>query len=189
MVAASRYDSNFGNAELVTNAAAYGIFLSITACLAFSISSATSSSSVSFFLGFHPSKRRTTRLSNGARLIPVIVLTAKSKVKFRRLFPLQVSMARRIYLGGKERNKHRSKRKKRHIGGVDKEMVLSLGERGGKVRSMHLPSVSAENLRPVLKAQIDAGCRRSDPGCCGPGARGGRRLTRLTSRISDRRCC
>jgi hypothetical protein len=43
-----------------------------------------------------------------------------------------------------------------HIGGVGKEMVFSLVERGGKVRSMHLPSVSADNLRPVLKAQIDA---------------------------------
>jgi transposase-like protein len=60
------------------------------------------------------------------------------------------------YIGGKERNKHRSKRDKKHIGGVGKEMVFSLVERGGKVRSMHLPSVSADNLRPVLKAQIDA---------------------------------
>jgi hypothetical protein len=60
------------------------------------------------------------------------------------------------YIGGKERNKHRSKRNKDHIGGVGKEMVFSLVERGGKVRSMHLPSVSAENLRPVLEAQIDA---------------------------------
>jgi transposase-like protein len=60
------------------------------------------------------------------------------------------------YVGGKERNKHRSKRDKKHIGGVGKEMVFSLVERGGKVRSMHLPSVSAGNLRPILKAQIDA---------------------------------
>jgi hypothetical protein len=60
------------------------------------------------------------------------------------------------YIGGKERNKHRSKRNKKHIGSVGKEMVFALVERGGKVRSMHLPSVSAENLRPVLEAQIDA---------------------------------
>ena len=60
------------------------------------------------------------------------------------------------YVGGNERNKHRSKRDKKHIGGVGKEMVFSLVERGGKVRSMHLPSVSADNLRPILKAQIDA---------------------------------
>lgn len=60
------------------------------------------------------------------------------------------------YVGGKERNKHRSKRNKKHIGGVGKEMVFSLVERGGKVRSMHLNSVSASTLRPILKAQIDA---------------------------------
>ncbi len=60
------------------------------------------------------------------------------------------------YIGGKERNKHRSKRNAEHIGGVGKQMVFALVERGGKVRSMHLPSVSATNLRPILKAQIDA---------------------------------
>lgn len=64
--------------------------------------------------------------------------------------------ADKTYVGGKERNKHRSKRNKKHIGGVGKEMVFSLFERGGKVRSMHLPSVSADNLRPILKEQIDA---------------------------------
>ncbi len=60
------------------------------------------------------------------------------------------------YVGGKERNKHRSKRNKSHIGGVGKQMVLSLVERGGRVRSLHLPSVNAANLRPILNAQIDA---------------------------------
>jgi transposase-like protein len=59
------------------------------------------------------------------------------------------------YVGGKERNKHRSKRDKKHIGGVGKQMVLSLVERGGKVRSFHLPSVNAGNLRPILNAQLD----------------------------------
>jgi transposase-like protein len=60
------------------------------------------------------------------------------------------------YVGGKEKNKHRSKRDKSHIGGVGKQMVFSLVERGGKVRSLHLPSVSADNLRPILNAQMDA---------------------------------
>lgn len=60
------------------------------------------------------------------------------------------------YVGGKEKNKHRSKRNRKHIGGVGKQMVFSLVERGGKVRSMHLPSVSAENLRPLLSAQLNA---------------------------------
>lgn len=59
------------------------------------------------------------------------------------------------YVGGKERNKHRSKRIKGANGGVGKQMVFSLVERGGKVRSMHLPSVNANNLRPILQAQLN----------------------------------
>lgn len=58
------------------------------------------------------------------------------------------------YIGGKERNKHRSKRVKGNIGGVGKEPVFSLVERGGKVRSHHMPEVSAKTLRPILTAQI-----------------------------------
>ena len=59
------------------------------------------------------------------------------------------------YVGGKERNKHRSKRDKKHIGGVGKQMVFSLVERGGQVRSMHLTTVDAATLRPILNAQLD----------------------------------
>src|SRR5258708_40088055 len=58
------------------------------------------------------------------------------------------------YIGGKERNKHRSKRVKANIGGVGKEPVFSLVERGGQVRSHHIPVVTAKTLRPILKAQL-----------------------------------
>lgn len=64
------------------------------------------------------------------------------------------------YVGGKERNKHRSKRDKKHIGGVGKQMVFSLVERGGKVRSLHLPSVAAHNLRPILQSNINTKATR-----------------------------
>lgn len=37
-----------------------------------------------------------------------------------------------------------------------KEKVLSLVERGGKVRSAHVPAVNAETLRPILNKQIAA---------------------------------
>jgi transposase-like protein len=75
------------------------------------------------------------------------------------------------YVGGKEKNKHRSKRKGLGTGGVGKEAVFSLVERGGGVRSYHVPTVSAKTLRPILQEQIHAASRvMSDDG----GARVGR---------------
>ncbi len=60
------------------------------------------------------------------------------------------------FVGGKEKNKHASKREHRGTGGVGKEAVFSLVERGGKVRSHHVPEVNAKTLRPILQAQVDA---------------------------------
>lgn len=59
------------------------------------------------------------------------------------------------YIGGKEKNKHANKRVRKGRGAVGKEAAFSLVERDGRVRSFHLPEVSAKTLRPVLKAQID----------------------------------
>jgi transposase-like protein len=60
------------------------------------------------------------------------------------------------FIGGKEKNKHGSKRAKTRLGGSwGKETVFSLVERGGEVRSMHVTSVTAATLRPILVAQID----------------------------------
>jgi transposase-like protein len=59
------------------------------------------------------------------------------------------------FIGGREKNKHRRKRNKDNIGGTGKEAVFSLVERGGKVRSQHVPEVSAKTLRPILAAQLD----------------------------------
>jgi transposase-like protein len=60
------------------------------------------------------------------------------------------------FIGGKEKNRHRSKRAKSHLGGSwGKETVFSLVERKGTVRSLHVASVTAENLRAVMKSQID----------------------------------
>ncbi len=58
------------------------------------------------------------------------------------------------FVGGLEKNKHASKRKHQGTGGVGKEAVFSLVERGGKVRSHHIPAVTAKNLRPIVEAQI-----------------------------------
>lgn len=60
------------------------------------------------------------------------------------------------FVGGKEKNKHVSKRKRGNIGGTGKEPVFALVERQGRVRSQHVVGVSAKTLRPILVAQVDA---------------------------------
>ncbi len=60
------------------------------------------------------------------------------------------------YVGGKEKNKHRNKRVQGANGGIGKEAVFSLVERGGSVRSHHVATVSVKNLAPILNAQLHA---------------------------------
>lgn len=59
------------------------------------------------------------------------------------------------YVGGSERNKHANKRTG-HRGGVMKEPVVALVERGGRVRSQHVRDVNSKTLRPILQEQINA---------------------------------
>ena len=59
------------------------------------------------------------------------------------------------YIGGKDKNKHANKRPRKGRGGVSKEIVVSLVERDGAVRSFHVANVSGKTLRPVLVTQID----------------------------------
>ncbi len=58
------------------------------------------------------------------------------------------------YIGGKEKNKHVSKRHSGR-GGVGKQVAFALVERGGSVRSFHVANVSGETLRPIIVQQID----------------------------------
>lgn len=58
------------------------------------------------------------------------------------------------YVGGKDKNKHASKRKGPRCG-MGKQMVVSLVERGGQVRSMHLTTIDSANLWPILHKQMD----------------------------------
>src|SRR5436853_3411851 len=58
------------------------------------------------------------------------------------------------FVGGLEKNKHRRKRKHAGTGGAGKEVVFSLVERKGRVRSHHVPEVTANTLRPILQAQV-----------------------------------
>src|SRR5438105_3875352 len=57
-------------------------------------------------------------------------------------------------IGGKEKNKHRSKRDpaNAHGGSMGKQIVYSLVERGGRIRSIHIPNVTASTLATVLVA-------------------------------------
>lgn len=57
------------------------------------------------------------------------------------------------YVGGKESNKPLGKRKNK--GAQGKEPVFAIVERHGKVRSMHLPRITAGTLRPILLAHVD----------------------------------
>jgi transposase-like protein len=69
------------------------------------------------------------------------------------------------YIGGREKNKHRNKRLHPVGGGGGKESVFALVERGGKVRSHHMPTVTGKTLRPILDEQIAADTRTmSDDG-------------------------
>lgn len=62
----------------------------------------------------------------------------------------KVVEADETYIGGKEKNKHASKRKHAGRGAVGKMPVVSLVERGGETRSFHVANVTAKNLRPIL---------------------------------------
>jgi transposase-like protein len=53
------------------------------------------------------------------------------------------------YVGGKAKNAKNGKPV------PTKEAVISLVERDGKIRSFHIPRVTAETLRPILVTQID----------------------------------
>lgn len=59
------------------------------------------------------------------------------------------------YVGGKEKNKHRSKRQKLGRGGVGKKPVLALVERDGRVASRHVANVTHKELRPLVVTKVD----------------------------------
>ena len=61
------------------------------------------------------------------------------------------------FVGGKESNKHKSKRRSGMTGGKGKLPVVSLVEREGKVRSFHVANVTGNTLRSVLVENVDRG--------------------------------
>lgn len=87
-------------------------------------------------------------------------MTHRIRESMREIHPEPVGGSGKIveadetFVGGKEKNKHRKKRNAQNIGGTGKEAVFSVVERGGKVRSHHVPHVNAKTLRPILEAQL-----------------------------------
>ena len=64
------------------------------------------------------------------------------------------------YVGGKTKNRNAKQQKrfeKRRSHVADKQPVMALVERGGKVRSFHLAKVTGETLRSVLVTNVDRG--------------------------------
>ncbi len=59
------------------------------------------------------------------------------------------------YIGGKEANKHKSKRTHPGGGAGGKQAVFSLVERDGYVRSRHVADVTAKTLREAVVTQAD----------------------------------
>jgi len=58
------------------------------------------------------------------------------------------------YIGGKEKNKHASKRNPKNIGGMGKQAVHTLVERDGRARSFHVANVTGKTLRPIIAQHV-----------------------------------
>jgi len=63
------------------------------------------------------------------------------------------------FIGGKSRNMHLSKRKRRitGTGGADKTIVFGMLERGGRVRAKVMPNRKMESVQPEIRQHIAAG--------------------------------
>ena len=61
------------------------------------------------------------------------------------------------YVGGKEKNKHASKRKHLGRGPVGKQAVVGIRERGGKVVAKPVPNTEAQTLIPFVEENVERG--------------------------------
>jgi hypothetical protein len=61
------------------------------------------------------------------------------------------------YIGGKEKNKHQTKRLNLGRGPVGKTPVLGMRERGGRMKAMPLSDTSAETIQALIYANIEYG--------------------------------
>jgi hypothetical protein len=66
------------------------------------------------------------------------------------------------YIGGKEANKHLSKRNSKQIGGMGKQIVHTLVERKGMARSNHVANISGKTLRTRISLGYNDTMRAED---------------------------
>ena len=59
------------------------------------------------------------------------------------------------YIGGKEANKHPSKRQRGRQGGAGKTPVFALVERGGEIRAQKVDKVTAKTLPAIIRQHVD----------------------------------
>jgi transposase-like protein len=57
-------------------------------------------------------------------------------------------------IGGKEKNKRKSKRNPKNIGAVGKQVAFTLVERNGRARSFHVANVTAKTLGPIIFTNV-----------------------------------
>lgn len=61
------------------------------------------------------------------------------------------------YVGGKEGNKHESKRQHKRRGGVGKAVVFGMLERGGELRAGTIEGENAATVRPLIRSHVEHG--------------------------------
>jgi transposase-like protein len=66
----------------------------------------------------------------------------------------KVVEADETYIGGRETNKHVSKRQKGNLGGKGKQAVFALVERDGTSRSFHIAKITGKTLRPLIVENV-----------------------------------
>lgn len=62
-----------------------------------------------------------------------------------------------VYIGGKEKNKHRNKRIKFGRGGAGKQAVLGILERNGRVRAFKIKETNRQTLQAVIEQNVRVG--------------------------------
>jgi len=62
-----------------------------------------------------------------------------------------------LYIGGKERNRHESKKLNLGTGGIGKTAVVAMRERGGKTRAMKISDVNQAGIQTMIRQNVEKG--------------------------------